>query len=541
MKRITALLLIIISIVTIFTSCDEETSSDLYYPITEDFGTLDPQVASVPASRMVAFNCFEGLVRLDENRNIVAAGADSWTVSADSLEYVFKLRKDAQWYLTNTSKEAFSGNENNESLLPDNFDSRVTAKDYAFGLKRALDPATGSAEGKYLTAITNGEAVQKGELTTDALGIYVVDDYTLRITLDYADPNFLYYLTRLAAMPCNEDFFKACRGRYGLDMKYIICNGAYMVYRWTQKTVIRMEKNSLYTGSEQAKNDRVWIYYVEDAASVPEKIKKGTYDAGYVSAASLEMFDDQFTVSPLSDVMWGYWFNCKSDVFASTALRKAFAASADLSLLEAPSYIESKTGRLLTNTLAPYYDFTPELIAYNEKTAIGYYRTAVAESENVSATINVTVLTTPDFEAGVKKQIQIWQRVFGMDVKINVQPEEEALRLFNAGNYQLAFLPATITSSNTAEYFRTFRTDSAYNVSGYSNEFYDNLIDSLTNTMTDEQKTNLFRKCEQTVISDGAVIPVFTEASYFITGKESSGIYSFSSGEIYFRNGTVLS
>ncbi len=539
MKKAIAVLLVLISILTIFTSCDEETDSDLYYPVAEDFGTIDPQVASVPSSKMIAYNCFEGLVRLDENKNIVAAGADSWTVSEDALTYTFSLRKDAKWYLTNTSKEALSDDDEAKSLLPKNFDNRVTAQDYKFGLQRALDPATGSADGKYLSAIKYGADVLAGTLTTDALGIEVLDDYTLRITLDHADPNFLYYLTRLAAMPCNETFFNACKGRYGLAMEYMLCNGVYMVYRWSQNAVIRLEKNNLYTGTSAAKNDRVWVYYVEDASTIPSKIEKGTYDAGYVSADSVAMFDDGFSVSALSDVIWGYWFNSDTDMFTTAFFRKAFASSADMSLLTAPDYIEGTTNRLLTNTLSPYYDFTPSLIPYDEAAASAYYKTAMNENENISSSVTVTVLTTEDFADGIKKQIQIWQRVFGIDVKINVQTRENAQKMFESGDYEVAFLPISITASNTAEFFRTFKSDSSYNITGYTNEYYDSLINSLTETMTDEQKNNIFKKCEQSIISDGVIIPAFTEASYFILGKGVSGIYSFSNSEIYFRNGTM--
>ncbi len=539
MKKAISILLILISILTIFTSCDEKTDSDLYYPVTEDFGTIDPQIASVSSSKLIAYNCFEGLVGLDSDGEIIAAGADSWAISEDSLTYTFHLRQDAKWYLTNTSKEELSNSDAEKSLLPSNFDTRVTAKDYAFGLKRALDPATGSAEGKYLSAIKNGNAVLNGELTADFLGIEVLNDYTLKITLDYADPNFLYYLTRLAAMPCNETFFNACKGRYGLAMEYMLCNGPYIVYRWTQNTVIRLEKNPLYTGDNTVQNDRVWVYYVEDSTTVPEKIQKGTYDAGYVSADSTDLFNDGFTVTPHSDVIWGYWFNSKDTAFATTALRKAFAASADLSLLVAADCIEQETNRLLTNTLSPYYSFTPDTISYDEAAAEAYYKAALNENENIAASMAVTVLTTEDFADCVKKQLQVWQRIFGLDVKINAQSRAEAEKLFNTGNYQIAFMPVSVTASNTAEYFRTFKSDSAYNITGYTNEYYDSLIDSLSNKMTDEQKNNIFKKCEQTVISDAVVIPVYTEATYFITSKEVSGIYSFSSSEIYFRNGTI--
>lgn len=542
MKRIISLLLILILILLSFSACKEEdTEIQLYYPVTEDFSSLDPQIVSGTSSKLIDFNCFEGLVRINANGEIVPAGADRWTVSDDSLIYTFYLRKDAKWYLTNTSKEELSDADPEKSELPKTFDTRVTAKDYAFGLKRALDPATGSGEGKYLSAIKNAYAVQNGEMTTEQLGIEVLDDYTLRITLDRADPNFLYYLTRPAAMPCNEVFFNACKGRYGISMEYMLCNGAYIVYRWTQRTLIRLEKNPLYTGNEVPVNDRVWVYFLEDATTVPEKIAKGTYDAGYVTADGISLFDEKYTILSRSDVLWGYWFNSDSEHFATTSLRRAFASCTDRTILQAPEYIEAPTDRLLTNALSPYFSYSPTLISYNEENAVQHYKTALTENENISAAMTVTVLTTEDFADSVKKQIQIWQRVFGLDVKINIQSREAAAKLFNSGNYQIAFLPVSLTATNTAEYFLTFKSDSAYNITGYNNHAYDTLLSSLNDSMSQEKKNEVFARCEQAIINDAVVIPAFTEASYFIQGKEVSGIYSFSSSEVYFRNGTLAS
>ena len=540
-KRTVSLLLVFILIILSFTACDEETETELYYPVTEDFGTIDPQIASVSSSKLIAYNCFEGLVRVNSEGEIVAAGADSWTVSEDSLTYVFSLRKDAKWYLTNTSKEEMSDTDPAKSDLPADFDTRVTAKDYAFGLKRALDPATGSADGKYLSAIKNGSAVLNGTKTTAELGIEVLDDYTLKITLERADTNFLYYLTRLAAMPCNETFFNACKGRYGLAMEYMLCNGAYIVYRWSQETLIRLEKNPLYTGTEPAQNERVWVYYVSDSATVPEKIEKGTYDSGYITADGIGLFSDKFKIESRSDVLWGYWFNAKNEHFITDELRQAFAACTDRSLLTAPDYIEGTADRLLTNALSPYYEYSPKLIAYDETAAADYYKKAVEKNENISASMTVTVLTAEDFADSVKKQIQIWQRVFGLDVKINIQTREDALKLLKSGNYQIAFLPVSVSATNTAEYFRTFKSDSTYNVTGYANSAYDSKLNSLSDSMTQDEKNSIFAQCEQTLINQAVVIPAFTEASYFIQGKDVSGIYSFSSSEVYFRNGTIQS
>lgn len=541
MKKTVSLLLVFILLILSFTGCDEESETELYYPVTEDFTSIDPQIASDTSSKLIAYNCFEGLVRVNAEGKIIPAGADSWTVSDDSLTYTFNIRKGAKWYLTNTSKEELSDTDPEKSDLPVDFDTRVTAKDYAFGLKRALAPSTGSADGKYLSAIKNGADVINGKKNVEQLGIEIIDDYTLKITLDYADPNFLYYLTRLAAMPCNETFFNACKGRYGLAMEYMLCNGAYIVYRWSHESLIRLEKNPYYNGSEQAVNDRVWVYYVSDSITVPEKIEKGTYDAGYVTADGIGIFNNKFKISAHSDVLWGYWFNSADVHFTTDELRQAFSKCTDKTILIPPDYIENSTDRLLTNAISPYYDYTPKINEYDETAAANCYKTAMTKNENISASMTITVLTIDDFADCVKKQIQIWQRVFGLDVKISIKSRDEAVRQFKSGNYQIAFLPISVSATNTAEYFRTFKSDSTYNITGYNNASYDNLLNSLSDSMSQDEKNNIFAKCEQMLISQAVVIPAFTEASYFIQGKDVSGIYSFSSSEVYFRNGTIQS
>ncbi len=541
MKKSASLLLAFIMIITVFSSCEKkEDETELYYPVTSDFISIDPQIASDDSSKIIAFNCYEGLVRVNKDGDIVPAGADEWSVSADSLTYTFNLRKDAKWYLTNTSKEELSDSDPEKSALPDNFDVRVTAKDYVFGLRRAVDPNTGSADGKYLSAIKNADDILKGKKQPSELGAEALDDYTLKITLDYEEPDFLYYLTRLAAMPCSEAFFNACKGRYGLAMEYMLCNGAYIVYRWSPGAVIRLEKNPLYTGEEKALNDRVWVYYITEG-SVADKIKEGPYDAGSVSAYEAEQFKNKkaYTLKSSSNVLWGYWFNLKSEMFSTAELRQAFASCIDKSVLIPPDYIEGRTDRVLLTSLSPYYDFTPTPIKYDEKAAGENYKKALDANENISDSAAVTVLTSEDFADSVKKQLQIWQKVFGIDVKIRSETRETALKLFADGDYEIAFLPVSVSATNTAEYFRMFTSGSDYNVTGYSNVNYDNLINSMTDNMSLDKKTEIYKSCEQTLIAHGVVVPAFTEASYFVLGKGTYGIYSFSEGEVYFRNGTT--
>jgi len=97
--------------------------------------TLDPALNSAVDGAIVLVNAFEGLMKLDEKDQPVAGVAESYEVSADGLTYTFKLRKDAKW----------------------SDGSQVTAGDFEYAWKRALDPATAAEYAYQMYYLKNGE------------------------------------------------------------------------------------------------------------------------------------------------------------------------------------------------------------------------------------------------------------------------------------------------------------------------------------------------------------------------------------------------
>lgn len=62
-----------------------------------DANNLIPFLASDSASHQVASLIYNGLVKYDENLNIVGDLAESFSVSSDGLKIIFKLRKGVKW------------------------------------------------------------------------------------------------------------------------------------------------------------------------------------------------------------------------------------------------------------------------------------------------------------------------------------------------------------------------------------------------------------------------------------------------------------
>ena len=101
----------------------EKEGKTFVYQLTSNPSTLDPQIASGEAAATVITALFEGLARQSEDGSAVPGAAESWTNNADYTEFTFTLREGLVW---------------SDGETP------VTAADFVFAFRRALDPATGS-------------------------------------------------------------------------------------------------------------------------------------------------------------------------------------------------------------------------------------------------------------------------------------------------------------------------------------------------------------------------------------------------------------
>ena len=195
----------------------------LYFELPEIPSTVDPQTAKTDAELIIVKNIYEGLMRKDADGETVLGAAES--ISQDGLTYTFTLRDGITW---------------------DN-DTAVTAEDFVFGIRRALDPKTKSPFASRLFSVKNAKSVNSGKTSPENLGVIAIDDKTVKFTLEYEDEKFLETLTTSVAMPCNEKFFNDSKGKYGLFRENIISNGSYRLTKWNKESFgIRLYKNENY-------------------------------------------------------------------------------------------------------------------------------------------------------------------------------------------------------------------------------------------------------------------------------------------------------
>ena len=314
--RFLALVLSAVLLLPALAGCSKKTGAekDLAYPIDGEPVCLDPQIAADETAKLVTGNCFEGLVRLDESGAIVPGAAQRWDVSADGRTYTFHLREGMKWHIADSDEL--------EELLGKGktIDTTLNAEDFAFGLKRALLPETGMASAKALYAIENAQAVHRGTARSDQLGVRVVNASTLEIRLARADSAFLYALTLPMSMPCDEAFFLATSGRYGLERKYLICNGPFYLSKWNHDKSLLLKKNPDYQGETPVSPATVSLYINTDGQSRLDKLLEGRYDAALLEQGQAHALDERsgITTQEIPNITWSICFNAGNALLIQT-------------------------------------------------------------------------------------------------------------------------------------------------------------------------------------------------------------------------------
>ena len=284
-------------------------------------GTFDPQYAADDASKLVAANVFEGLLVEGEDGILAPGVAESYTVSADGRTYTFTLREDAAW----------------------SDGTPVTAADFVFALRRLFTPGAESPYAENLLAVENAAAILAGEREPSALGVRADGDRTLVLTLSTADDGILSVLAQWYCAPCNEAFFTAQRGRYGLEMDTTLYNTRYL-------RVVRRRGDPPAPEPELPLGQRDGALRGEhhprrrSAGGLP----RGQSAVAPVPAERLSEVADAALLT-VEDTTYALLFNTQSSLLGNSSIRLALAASPDREQIAGVL----TGGRVVTNDLVP--------------------------------------------------------------------------------------------------------------------------------------------------------------------------------------------
>jgi oligopeptide transport system substrate-binding protein len=448
---------------------------------------------------------FSGLVTLNDKLEPAPDLAQKWEISPDGKTYTFTLRQGAKFH---------NGKE-------------VKASDFKYSLERACNPKTESTVADtYLGDIVGAAEVLSGKATAIS-GVQVVDDYTLKITIDAPKAYFLAKLTAPPAFVVDTANVEA-GGKTWTDK--LNGTGPFTLKQLKKGESIVLGRNDLYYGDKARVEE---IRFVLAGGSAMTMYENGEMDMTAVGLADIERVTDpknslskELLVVDHFDFMY-VGFNTLAPPFDDVKVRQAFAYSIDKVKLAEVVY---KSTVVATNGILP-----PGMPGYNKALkGLGYdvakAKELLAQSKYANKMAEVTLFVsgsggTP--ARAVSALQEMWKQNLGVQVSVQQVDWATYLNDLKRHKYQMF----GVTSGWIADYADPqdfldilFYGKSYENHMSYANAAVDKALEQARVEQDPAKRMKMYQDIEETIVTDAPVIPLHNSREYWLVKPYVKGV-----------------
>lgn len=464
---------------------------------------------------------YENLVTLDDDDNTAPGAAESWDYDEDTLTYTFHLRKDGVW--TNGDP--------------------VTAKDFEFAWSQALNPDVASDYAYFLYFIKNAEKYFNGEVAWDEVGVKVVDDYTLEVTMEQPTPYALFLFSFGTLAPINQRFYEAVGADlYSTEAQYFCTNGPFALTEWSHNDKIVMQKNDAWHGAADVEVEEIDWKIITDANAALSSFLAGDLDMVGLGTGELikQATAAGATIQSYTDGTSFYiYFNNNDQYLSNVNLRRALFNAIDEQ--KEIDTVWQNDNEPMTSFTAPGVSATDgtsfagkvgELYApsRDQEKAKEYLATALSELgctvDDLSAHLSIDCGDSPTSIAEASFYQEQWRQVLGIEVAVNSMITKQGSQNRKTGNYVMSVTGWGPDYNDPNTFLDLWVTDGGNNQTGFSNERYDELIDLASKETDLEKRESYFIECEQIIADQLPIGPAFWRApSYACSDKIKGGMH----------------
>ena len=541
LKKLCAVVLAATLATSLFIGCGNNSSSNgsgsnqnLIFNVGADPKTMDPTLNNASEAGTMILNAFEGLMVLDENDKPKEAAAESYEVSEDKLVYTFKLRQDSKW-------------SDGKPVVADNF---------KYSWLRALDKATAAEYAYQLFYIKNAEKFYNGEVSAEEVGIKVLDDYTLEVTLEAPTEYFLQLCAFTTYVPLREDIISANPEGWATKPETYVSNGPFKLAQWDMKDQLVFEKNENYWDKENVKLDTLTFKLVTDNTTAYSELKAGNFDMVYsVPTNEIEPGIEEGLVH-VDPKLATYYFAInvgKQDTLSEDVkkvLNNKLVRQA-LNLVIDRQEIIDNVGKA---EQVPAYSFVPQGITDENGTEFAskeYYDPSDMEGNIAKAKELLKEAGyengkgLPTFELmynseGSHKEIaqiiqQNWDKI-GVNVELTNQEWAVFLNTRQQGDYQIARHGWTGDYIDPMTFLDLWVTGGGNNDTGFSNARYDELITAAKVEADSAKRLEMLREAEDILMDEMPVLPVYYYTTVTAANENVKGVQISTLGKISFKH-----
>ena len=499
---------------------------------------MDPGLGQTTSSVNMFIQVTGYLYRNNLQNEWVPELAESYTVSDDQLTWTFKLRPGMKFS---------SGNP-------------ITAEDVKYSWMRAIDPDMAS-EYAFILEVIKGAVDFEGsrsddspisyEAARDAVGIEVIDDLTIAVTLEAPVPYFIQLMGFctygvLDMKFCEE--LKAAGKTYGDSPENASSSGPF---KWTEYRIgeyFMTMVNENYVFADEIKLDGVRYTVIEQSVTELNLWETGEVDVTFVdmSSADRDKYDSEGKLTKVG-ILGTQWFafNCVRAPFDDPKVRMALQKALDLDTLvntvvkggylPADGFIPRSMPATDDPTkpfrTEPFYDIKGEVEAAKALLAEAGYPDGAGFPD-----FKVQYGVTSDANrAIVEAMCAMWKTNLGINGIPDGMETQARLDARRAGDFDITCQGWGADYADPYTFLETMKYGHFYNYGNYNNPAFDQaLADSFAAT-TDKGRNDALVLAEKILMEDAGVLMTYFSGKTFLQNPRVVDVVCSPMGIVDFR------
>ncbi|ASK62534.1 peptide ABC transporter substrate-binding protein [Virgibacillus phasianinus] len=491
---------------------------------SEIITTMDSSLAADESSFQFLGATKEGLYRLGDDGKPVEGIAIDHKKSSDGLTWTFNLRENAVW---------------------SNGDP-VTANDFVYAWRRAVDPKTGSEYGSYMMGgvIKNATAVNRGKMAVEKLGVKAAGDYKLVVELEKPIPYFKSLVTFGTFYPLNQDFVEKQGKDYATNSDTILANGPFILKGWkSTSSSWDLKKNKDYWDADTVQLDKLTFEVVKDPQAAVALYTKGKVDRVKLSSDFVDKYaaNDDFQITPETSMRY-IKFNQETNKYLKNEnIREAIARAFNKQALVDEVLND---GSLVANGIVPknfvyhpksgedFREINGDLMTYNVEKAKKLWKKGLKEEGIDSLEL---VFLAGDSEVGktvseyLANQLEI--NLKGLSITLKQAPMKQRIQIDRNLEYdiQISSWGPDYLDANT--FLNIFLEDTG----GYYNQEFNELVNHANDELAlkPAKRFEALLKAEKILFDDAAIGPVYQTGRAQLISPKMAGVITNPFGPTY--------
>jgi oligopeptide transport system substrate-binding protein len=474
---------------------------------------LDPHVMTSSPDVNIGRALFEGLVtRHPETLEMVPGSAERWEILEDGKTYNFYINPRARW---------------------SNGD-RVNAEDFAWSLRRSLHPDMGNQLAYALFAIRGAQDYASGKNhDLSSLGIEVLDELTLQITLNNPDPYFLSTLGTYPAYPVHRATVEAhgkATDRYTpwTRVENFVGNGPFTLSDWKINRRVVASRSETYWDRENVKLSAIVFHPIDNQSAEEKMFRAGQlHFTAQIPLSKIPAYQALSNSPYQQRKLQGTYFlqlNTASSPLDDPRVRRALALATDRQRIidkvllgtEIPNSVMVPAG-------TPGYQ-SPESLDYAPDKARALMAEAGYPDGEGWPGMEFLFNTSENHRKIAVALQQMWKDELNIKITLANQEWKVYLDTVDERDYTLSRMGWIAPDLNPATFLDIFTSDNGINRTGFSNARYDEIMLELVPPTADQQERNeLMQEAEAILLDAVPVIPLYTYNSKHLVQPSVEG------------------